>query len=311
MDLRQIEYILAIEQEQSISRAAEKLYITQSALNQQLLKLEKELGVDLFERKNRQMVPTYAGQIYLETAHRMVEMKAMTYKRIQDIREKNAGEISIAFTPERGAQMFARVYPIFHERYPQIQFKIREGRSKSMEQMVLQKQVTFAYVVYVPEKRNPEFEYIDFCDEKVVLAVPASHPLAHLAGEESWKTLPQTDISLFKDDPFVMSSRDTRIRDVANTVLKKAGVKPNVIFESTNTQMQYEMVRNQVSLAFLPESYAHKDEQVVFFSIPAEAVWTRGIIYLPGTYMTKAEEYFNNLVRLESIGAIRDNSYVY
>ena len=55
MDLRQIEYIIAIEQEESISKAAEKLFITQSALNQQLLKLEKELGMPLFERKKRQM----------------------------------------------------------------------------------------------------------------------------------------------------------------------------------------------------------------------------------------------------------------
>lgn len=53
MDLRQIEYIIAIEQEESISKAAEKLFITQSALNQQLLKLEKELGMPLFERKKR------------------------------------------------------------------------------------------------------------------------------------------------------------------------------------------------------------------------------------------------------------------
>ena len=52
MDLRQIENIIAIEQEQSISKAAQKLYITQYALNQQLLKIEKELGVPLFERKN-------------------------------------------------------------------------------------------------------------------------------------------------------------------------------------------------------------------------------------------------------------------
>ena len=50
MDLRQIQYIVAIAEENNITRAAEKLYITQSALNQQLLKLEKELGVQLFHR---------------------------------------------------------------------------------------------------------------------------------------------------------------------------------------------------------------------------------------------------------------------
>ena len=78
MDIRQIEYIIAIEQEQSISKAAEKLFLTQSALNQQLLKLEKELGTPLFERRKHTMIPTYAGRIYLNTAHRMVDMKQET-----------------------------------------------------------------------------------------------------------------------------------------------------------------------------------------------------------------------------------------
>ena len=75
MDLRQIENIIAIEQEQSISKAAEKLFLTQSALNQQLLRLEKELGLPLFERRRHMMIPTFAGKIYLATAHQMIDMK--------------------------------------------------------------------------------------------------------------------------------------------------------------------------------------------------------------------------------------------
>ena len=72
MDLHQLEYILTIEQEKSISRAAERLFLTQPALNQQLLRLEKELGTPLFERRNRTMLPTYAGRIYLNTAKEML-----------------------------------------------------------------------------------------------------------------------------------------------------------------------------------------------------------------------------------------------
>ena len=100
MDLRQIENIIAIEQEQSISRAAEKLFLTQSALNQQLLKLEKDLGTPLFERRKHSMIPTFAGRIYLRTAHQIVDMKKETYRIISDISEESTGEISVAYTPE-------------------------------------------------------------------------------------------------------------------------------------------------------------------------------------------------------------------
>ena len=148
MDLKQIENMIAIEQEQSISRAAEKLFLTQSALNQQLLKLEKELGTPLFERRKHSMIPTFAGRIYLTTAHKMVDMKKETYKIISDISEENLGEIAVAYTPETGATMFSKVYPIFHRKYPQITFRIYEERVKKMEQLVLKNEVHFAFITY-------------------------------------------------------------------------------------------------------------------------------------------------------------------
>ena len=88
MDTKQIEYILKIAEENNITKAAEKLFITQSALNQQLLKLEKELGTPLFERRKHSMIPTFAGRIYLRTAHQIVDMKKETY-RIRYFRRKH------------------------------------------------------------------------------------------------------------------------------------------------------------------------------------------------------------------------------
>ena len=68
MDTKQIEYILKIAEENNITKAAEKLFITQSALNQQLLKLEKELGTPLFHRSRTNWRLTEAGEIYIEGA---------------------------------------------------------------------------------------------------------------------------------------------------------------------------------------------------------------------------------------------------
>ena len=68
MDTKQIEYILKIAEENNITKAAEKLFITQSALNQQLLKLEKELGTPLFHRSRANWRLTEAGEIYIEGA---------------------------------------------------------------------------------------------------------------------------------------------------------------------------------------------------------------------------------------------------
>ena len=78
MDLKQIEYILKIAEEQNITHAAEKLFITQSALNQQLLKLEKELGTPLFYRSRTDWHPTPAGEIYLNAAKDILLIKKIS-----------------------------------------------------------------------------------------------------------------------------------------------------------------------------------------------------------------------------------------
>ena len=85
MDLKQIEYILKIAEEQNITHAAEKLFITQSALNQQLLKLEKELGTPLFYRSRTDWHPTPAGEIYLNAAKDILLIKKNAYNQIHDL----------------------------------------------------------------------------------------------------------------------------------------------------------------------------------------------------------------------------------
>ncbi len=297
MDLKQIENIIAIEQEQSISRAAEKLFITQSALNQQLLKLEKELGVSLFERKKRQMIPTVAGRIYLATAHQMISMKEETYKIIRDIADETMGTISLAYTPERGSLVFSEIYPLFHKRYPNIAFRIHEARIKKMEQLLLQKEVTLAWIAHTTANQHPDLEYLGFATEYQVMAMPSDHPLAWHAGKDSWKTLPSLDLSLVSQESFVLPTRDTLSRELADLTFSYNKVRPNVIFETGNNRTMMNMVRQRICLAFLPQSYAQPDPDLVFFSIPPHPVWHRGMAYLKGTYLSKPEKYLIELLR--------------
>ena len=75
MDFKELEYILVIAQEKNISKAAERLYVSQPALSRALLKVEDRLGVSLFFRKNRQYIPTYAGELYLDMARTVLNKK--------------------------------------------------------------------------------------------------------------------------------------------------------------------------------------------------------------------------------------------
>jgi len=295
MDLRQIENIIMIEQEQSISKAAEKLFLTQSALNQQLLRLEKELGIQLFERRKHRMIPTFAGKIYLATAHQMIDMKKETYKIIHDVAEEITGEISIAYSPERGSAMFSDIYPVFHQNYPHITFHIRETHAKTMELLLMQKEVTLACIVYSGNMKNPAFEYIDLKEELMVLGLPGSHPLAHLAGEKSWERLPEINLSLLKNEHFALIIKSAKIRDMVDSAFYHAGFPPKILFESSSTQTVVNMVRKQICPAFFPQSYVDPDAPIVYFTTSPRQSWTQTIAFLKGSYLTKPEKYFIEL----------------
>ena len=101
MDTHLIEHIIKIAEEKSITKAAEKLYLTQSALNQQLLKLERELGIPLFRRAKTEMIPTRAGEIYLKGAREILRTKSRTYAEISDLTGSYKGTLSIGMTPVR------------------------------------------------------------------------------------------------------------------------------------------------------------------------------------------------------------------
>lgn len=306
MELRQIENIIAIEQEQSISRAAEKLFLTQSALNQQLLKLEKELGTPLFERRRHIMIPTFAGRIYLNTAHQLVDMKKETYKIINDIAMENTGEISIAYTPEAGATMFSSVYPLFHEKYPNVTFRIKEARVKKMEQLVLQKEVTFSFIAYYESCRHTDLEYIDMDDELMVLGLPASHPLAHLAGKESCKTLPLLDLKLLREERFILLGKETRMRDMIDMAFSQAGFHPHILFESISTHTVINMVKQQIAPAFFPQSYVDPQAPIAYFTVAPLQRWIRSAAYLKGCYLTKPEKYFIALATDSTRGRLKE-----
>jgi len=296
MDTRIMEYVVAIAEEGNITKAAENVFLTQSALNQQLLKLEKELGTPLFDRSRHCMVPTYAGKVYVENAKKMLAIKDETYKIISDISNNEKGEISIAFTPERGAMMFSSIYPMFHARYPGFTFRIHELRSKMMDKLLLDGTVRLANTSLFGDD-IPDFEYVIFGTEPMVLGLPVTHPLARLAGEDSYKRLPEIDLTLLKDTDFVMNSPATRMREMADLAFKKAGFKPKVLFESTSSRTIVNTVRNQMGAGFFPRYYARPDIPIAYFTVGSEYQWRLGITYLKGTYLSKPEKQLIEMMK--------------
>ena len=94
MDVHALEYLLLIAETGSLSEAAEKAHLSQPAMTQCLAKLEREAGWPLFNRVNRKLVPTRAGQIYLKGAREMVQIKEETYQSIEQLRRQQGHAVN-------------------------------------------------------------------------------------------------------------------------------------------------------------------------------------------------------------------------
>lgn len=307
MNLKEIEYFVKIAEEKNVTRAAEKLFITPSALNQQLLNLERDLETPLFFRARGGWTLTKAGEIYLAAAREMLKLKNDTYHKLQDVIQTKKGTLSIGIPPERGSKMFTHVYPIFHTEYPHIVIKVVEKSVKSQQQLIAKGELDLGFMT-LRNIQKTEDEYIDICPEELVLILPKLHPLCKKASIGTGH-YPELDISLLKDEPFALMHRESTIFEHVELIFRQAGIIPNILFETSRANTIIDMVAAGMCCGIIPDhdNLAHRDE-IAFFSLPDHPTWKIMASYKKGSYLSKparrfielADEYWKHSLNREN-----------
>lgn len=296
MDLKQAEYILKIAEEKNITHAAEKLFITQSALNQQLLKLEKELGTPLFFRSRTNWRPTPAGEIYLEAAKKVLLIKQEAYSKIYDITQAQKGTISVGFTPGRGISMFSHVYPEFHSAYPHIFVEPTELSVHEQQTMILSGNLDLGFMTLIDSQKKSGLEYIKISSEELILAIPSSKAKDFLVSRRKDSPFPELDLKLLCHESFVMTHRTSTIRELTDQIFKESGFTPNVLFETTNNYTIISMIKAGICCGIIPMYYVDpSDSSIAYFSLPSHPIWDIVVAYRKGHYISNAANEFINL----------------
>ena len=299
MDLKQIEYIVKIDDEHSITRAAEKLFVTQSALNQQLLRLEKELGAPLFHRSKVDMRPTEIGQVYLDNAREILRIKQRTYNLINDITDAKKGRLSIGFTPGRGSEMFTHVYPSFHQAYPNVIVEPHELSVHRQQQMISQGNLDIGFQT-LSERQRTDSEYIKLGEEEIFLLVPSIHPAAEqlAATQTASAPFPIANLTLFQYEPFVLMYKESTIRAITDEIFRKSGFTPNVLFETASNNTVLSMIEANLCCGVVPEYYVRRlPKGISCFAFPTHPSWDIAANYRKNGYLSEAAKYFIELVR--------------
>jgi DNA-binding transcriptional LysR family regulator len=136
MEFRQLKYFLTVAEEGQITKAAERLHITQPPLSQQLILLERELGVKLLERNRKQVTLTEAGHVLHKRAEQMLELMRVTTDEIREVAEGVNGKLTIGTITSSGRSILPEHIQEFHKLYPKVSFDLRQGETHSILELL-------------------------------------------------------------------------------------------------------------------------------------------------------------------------------
>ncbi|MDO4268503.1 MAG: LysR family transcriptional regulator [Eubacteriales bacterium] len=297
MDTKQIEYILKIAEENNITKASEKLYITQSALNQQLLKLERELGTPLFHRSRNHCRLTEAGQIYVDGAREILKIKNSTYNRLYDVSHAGKGVLTIGLTPGRGLRIFTAIYPELHRCMPNLSVRPVEMRVRDQQKALARGEIDLGFMTLCSQDRTGD-EYVVLGSEEMVVIVPSGHPLAQKAAPPGMP-LTVLDIQELRYEPFVLIENHSTFRTVCDTAFAQLGFTPDVLFETNNTASIVAMVESTFCCGTIPWYYVRTPSpRLACFRLPNHPSWDITVSYSKSSYLSLGAKTFINLAKL-------------
>ena len=171
MDFRQLQYVLKVAECGSITKAANELFMAQPSLSNCIGKVEKELGVLLFDRSVNPIQLTLAGEEYVKEARRMLYIQEQLQKKLQDISQVSRRRVRIGISHERGIFMLPRILPVFRERFPEVSVEVVPGSHKKLSALLSEGMLD---IVMLPTiEKTADFRYIDVYEEEIMVCAGA------------------------------------------------------------------------------------------------------------------------------------------
>ena len=281
------EYVLTVAEEKSFSRAAEKLFISQPSLSRFIQNLEKELGVELFDRTTVPLKVTYAGEVFVAKARQMMELDRQLVQDISDVAKVNKNRVSIGMSTYVSNYIFPHILPKFYDQYPDAVVTILEKNIQELEKMAYDGDIDFALT---SEPLSPnEFNCHNIYTDEIILVTPPDTSSTYPQGappKHSISGLPSVSLINFKKKPFIVMQADQILNKITFRLCAEVGFAPHVVLECRSFATAYAMVRMGIGTTLLPYSfieYIENREGVCCYSISnAKPKYDMMIVYRKG-----------------------------
>lgn len=300
MDFKELQYVLCIAKNNSISKAAKELYISQPSLSKYLQNLEKNLNIKLFDRMGNNFILTYAGQKYIECAKDILRIKKDLDDEFSDILNHKKGRMNIACSIIRSPYLIPETIPKFKEKYPNVDINfIEETESNRLDKLLISGEADLAIFNY--SGNNPMLCCELIKDEELLLAVSRSHPLIKSGKEIDGCQFPWIDLKNFKDDNFILNDIEQKSGEMTEEILLKLNMKPNILLRTRSVECAIRLASYGYGISFGLETHLKNmnlEVHPMYFSIGNPKVTTKLFaVYRKGSYFPQYLRDYIDIVK--------------
>ncbi|CUA98799.1 LysR family transcriptional regulator [Thiomonas bhubaneswarensis] len=246
MELRQLRYFVAIAEQGSFSRAAERLHVSQPPLSTQIKALEDEIGVQLLARSNRGVVLTTAGAAFLEDIRSLLGQLEHAVERTRSIENGDAGTLSIGFVSIADFGILPPTLKSFRTRYPQVDVQLHELTTDAQIRELRAAELDLG--IGLAPVDEPGLTFTSLQHEPLMLAAPTTHPI--LRGEGA------VDLRALAKEPFIVPPRNIGpgLYDLTLSLCQAAGFAPRITQHARQMQTVIGLVSCGMGVALVPAS---------------------------------------------------------
>ncbi|MFF8616903.1 LysR family transcriptional regulator [Streptomyces sp. NPDC015350] len=251
MELRQLEYLVAVAEEQNFTRAAERVHISQSGISSQIRQLERDLGAELFDRSARTVTLTVAGKAALGHARAALAAAGAVGRAVDEVTDLVRGRLTVGMVIGCTLTPLFDALAAFHEAHPGVEISLLEDSSDRLAEGVRTGAVDLA-LIGAAAAAPDGLEALTIISERLVAAVPAGHPLA----ERRRVTL--RDLVAH---PIVCMPPGTGLRAVFDHACAAQGLRPTIALQAGAADAIADLAARGLGVAVLSDSMAasHRD----------------------------------------------------
>lgn len=301
------DYLIAIVECGNLTKAAERLYISQPSLSQYLKRLETSLGTELFDRTSSPMKLNYAGERYYEYILQMKQMELNIHEELAQIKHETKGRIRLGIAVWRGACLIPDIYPEFHRRYPNVSIELHEGRFIQNKTALSKYEVDLMIANLLTAGEYSEFDVEIINQEKILLAVPtcckAYKTLMHSTDPGCGRNeFPRISLDRLSSlPPLVLTKEGQSLTEMITSMLARNRITLDILMRTANLTTAINLTAKGVCCTFVPAEGAkicqHPGE-IEFYELDGiELSWSLAFLMRKESYIGPVTRGFMDCVK--------------